>query len=836
MIQRLKSVFERFLATRPICTKHGPHVCRPNGEVLGNIDSYGLVGGRVFVSGWALSDSVTVYTGDSSIEVRPSQERLDVVSQYPSAAGTWPGYRADLPYFGGPVWVNLGLEGEGLILQLPPIGTNQIRVARAARLPEFLFRVLTAIPAYLRWRGTKDPSDMAQLKVRLGVSDAETSAMISPAILEARVKISLDVARATIILPIYNAFELLPEMLERVLENTDSAYDLIVVEDGSTDERVRPWLRAWVNEFPGDEARRVQLIENPENLGFIRSVNKGFEAALRQDGPVILLNSDAFVPKGWLRRLIAPLSDPKVASVTPMSNDAEIFSVPVIVKRIDIEPDAVDLIDRAAQELTSPGLSAIAPTGVGFCMALQRNFLTTNSEFDTAFGRGYGEEVDWCQKAVRQGGRHVALPTLFVEHRGGQSFGSDEKRRLIAKNNAEIARRYPSYDREVQDFILSDPLLTARLCLGMAWAGSCRDEVPVYLAHSLGGGAENYLKDRIKNEAEADLPSVVIRVGGPTVWSIELHTKDGQTTGRCNDFDLVEAVLKHLPKRRIIYSCGVGAPEAAELPKRLSELVRNQKDTAELLVHDYFMVSPEYTLLNSDKVFVGVPELNDPDPVHNNGRALDGVISLSEWRAAWSGFVELTDRITVFSEDSSHHIGAAFPKAAKKIQVVPHRLAYPIPKIEPGGKGRVIAAFGNIGAQKGAGVISDLSRLIDKSRGEKLMVLGNFDPAYPLSGDVCVHGDYRVPDLPDLVRKYGITDWIVPSIWPETFSYTTHEALATGMPVYVFDLGAQADAARKAKNGYVLPYNSGARLAETFLDAIKDTSGENQKEEYEIEL
>src|SRR5690606_33061326 len=78
------------------------------------------------------------------------------------------------------------------------------------------------------------------------------------------------------------------------------------------------------------------------------------------------------------------------------------------------------------------------------------------------------------------------------------------------------------------------------------------------------------------------------------------------------------------------------------------------------------------------------------------------------------------------------------------------------------------------------------------------VIIGNIDPAYKLESSAQVHGSYQVEDIPALVARYGISRWLIPSIWPETFSYTTHEALATGLPVFSFDLGAQGDAVRAA--------------------------------------
>ena len=135
----------------------------------------------------------------------------------------------------------------------------------------------------------------------------------------------------TIVLPVYNAFEVLPEVLDRVVRHTDLPWRLILIEDASTDPGIRPFLRQWVADqqlaFPG----RIALIENKENQGFIRSVNAGLKRALAYSDHVVLLNSDALVPKAWASRLMRPfIAHDRVATVTPMSNDAEIFSAQAI--------------------------------------------------------------------------------------------------------------------------------------------------------------------------------------------------------------------------------------------------------------------------------------------------------------------------------------------------------------------------------------------------------------------------------------------------------------------------------------------------------------------------
>jgi glycosyltransferase involved in cell wall biosynthesis len=125
-----------------------------------------------------------------------------------------------------------------------------------------------------------------------------------------------------------------------------------------------------------------------------------------------------------------------------------------------------------------------------------------------------------------------------------------------------------------------------------------------------------------------------------------------------------------------------------------------------------------------------------------------------------------------------------------------------------------IAVLGNLNAQKGAVVVSRLAeRLRRAGDPRRLVVIGNVDPACPMPAGVHLHGGYRREDIADLAGRYGVAAWIVPSIWPETFSFTTQEALATGLPVYAFDIGGQGEAVAAAPNGFAVPFDAEADLA-----------------------
>ena len=703
--------------------------------------------------------------------------------------------------------------------------------AHALLTVKFLRILFVILPDIISWYRFNDLGRKAKIKKMLGFDDAPLFGPVLSTQLERGEQVHCTTSHPVILLPVFGAFDLLAECLKLIEAHTRGDWSLVCVEDASSDPRILPLLR----EFSLDNPNRVSLTVRTENGGFIEAVNDGFDY-IRCDPtmsgrPVILLNTDAFVPEGWDTRLTAPLADPDVASVTPMSNDAEIFTVPVTCVPTKLALGQADAIDAVARTLPNSA-RAFAPTGVGFCMALSRRFLDQVPRFDTVFGRGYGEEVDWCQKVRALGGKHVATAQLFVEHRGGQSFGSAEKQRLIQQNSAYIRRRYPQYDTEIQDFILEDPLRTPRLLLAMAWAETEAETspVPIYLAHSMGGGADHWLQNRVSQDAEAGLPSVIIRVGGPATWQVEVKGIAGTTGGYVEDFEVVRDLLSPLSRRRIIYSCGVGATDPAELPERLLSLAGSPYDSIEVLFHDYLPISPSFTLVGGDGRYHGPisPERLADIPkaargAHEIRRPSGDTISLAEWQAAWGQLLEAAAEVRVFSDSSKALIAATWPDLADRILVAPHAMQALPATIQQDREVResTLGILGNIAPHKGARLVQSLARMDKDKRGGGMVLVGNIDPSYALPRKCRVHGDYKPADIPDLARHYGVTHWLIPSIWPETFSFTTHEAIATGLPVMAFDIGAQGDAVRAAPNGIPLPYDPDANLTQTVLDAFR---------------
>ena len=71
-----------------------------------------------------------------------------------------------------------------------------------------------------------------------------------------------------------------------------------------------------------------------------------------------------------------------------------------------------------------------------------------------------------------------------------------------------------------------------------------------------------------------------------------------------------------------------------------------------------------------------------------------------------------------------------------------------------------------------------------------------------------------------MIQKRKIDIFLIPSVWPETFSYTTGEVMSMGYPVIVFDMGAPAERVREYEKGYVVNKVSADSVCEILINNV----------------
>jgi len=616
-----------------------------------------------------------------------------------------------------------------------------------------------------------------------------------------------------IIIPVYNGFEHL-EALFNTVKNTKMPHRLVVIDDASSDERIWPFLQDFAKASieAGDD---ILLLQNETNIGLVRTENLGF---LLTRWHVCVLNTDVRLPEGWLERLMAPIIlDKRISSSTPFTNCGTIMSFPIFAEDNELpEGCSLNEIDDAFQ-LASPVYSEI-PTGIGFCMGINRYALDEVGLFDEeSFGKGYGEECDWCRRTVAYGYRNVAVENLFVWHKHGGSFQSEERQRLLECNSKILSERYCDYDESVARFIRLDPLHSFRnLAVFELLKKKEGADTALVFTHDWGGGAALYIEERMESLIEAG--KLVICVHTDSVrhlFVISIKYKKLESSFLMRRLRDSAKIIKGMQVDNIILNEVASYPDIPDSLLFIRELKSGKDAQMEFLLHDYLCVCPTIHIVKRDAIYCGhVTEesicreclLDNPYNMHPKS-------DIHAWREAWHMFMQECEKIIIFSESSGSILKEYYPDLTN-LQLKPHK-PFSLPALnvlrEKSGVFN-IALMGKLNDIKGRKVISDLLN-VSGQYGLGFILIGYTDP---FLGDprLTETGGYKRENLPQLITENLIDMVFIVSTCPETFSYIAAEAISMGIPVSSFDIGGQAEQIRKTEKGLLLPleilYNENA--------------------------
>ncbi|RYF31850.1 MAG: methyltransferase domain-containing protein [Comamonadaceae bacterium] len=594
-----------------------------------------------------------------------------------------------------------------------------------------------------------------------------------------------------VIVPVYRGLADTRLCIDSALASQcQTAWRLIVINDASPEPEVTAWLRE-----RAQQDARITLLENPENLGFVGTVNRGM--ALSQSNDVLLLNSDTEVANDWLDRIRrAAYSDQKVASVTPFSNNATICSYPIFCKGNELPAGYTTAQLDALCSRTNAGTVVDVPTGVGFCMYIRRDCLNEVGLFDTEnFGKGYGEENDFCQRAAAMGWRNLHNLDTFVLHTGGVSFGDSKSPREKAAMET-LRRLHPRYESDVMAFVQADPAKSYRLALDAERIRAA--ELPVVLAvlHDRAGGTLRHVRELASHLAEQALfmtltpapnGSVKLQLAGENE-GFALQFVVGEETGA-----LLQA-LKSLGVAHIHYHHLLGHDEKIlDLPHQLGVAY-------DFTAHDFYSYCTHISLTGLDSRYTGdiAPgkcKCCPPDaPAPYGG-------TVSEWRHRNVHFLTAARHVIAPSQDTARRILGLAPGA--KILVVPHTdLDHEGTRPSPAPRGLApdaalkVVVLGALSAIKGADLLEAVAQEAARRNAPvdfHLLGYGYRNLQTQPKARLTVHGAYDDSDLA------GLLQWLQPDVawfpaqWPETYSYTLSACLEAGLPVIAPDIGAFAE-------------------------------------------
>ncbi|MBV1838021.1 glycosyltransferase [Acetobacter estunensis] len=625
--------------------------------------------------------------------------------------------------------------------------------------------------------------------------------------------------------------------------------------------------------------RRVTLLTNPINRGFVASANIGLRLALdgtlpertnkRPTAPrdVVLLNSDTLVTGEWLEELrTVAYSAPNIGTVTPLSNDATILSFP------EVAGNAIPTLAQTQRLMTlaraaNGGMAVDLPTGHGFCLFIRHDCLNETGLFRAdLFAQGYGEENDFCLRARQSGWRNVAAPGAYVAHVGSASFGATRDS-LLARNLALLNRLHPGYDGLVQDHLHRDPLFAARRRLDLLrWrkessSGKSRAKATVrksviLVTHDHGGGVERVVRERCRTlEAEGLRPIIVRPVeGGCRIEGLRPDTHDAKNSQKTTT-DPAPGAYPNLRFRlpdegptllRLLMADPTSHVEwhhASGHHMAMRELAAELGVPYDVYVHDYIWFCPRIALMGVEGRYCGEPPVAECERcVTALGRNVDDDLPVADYVARSRRELADARRIIVPSNDAAQRMKRHFPRLSFRVAELEDdrpdldlsQFAALTPRSAPliglprtPGRAR-ICVVGAIGREKGYDVLLAAARDAQaRNLPLEYVIVGHTpdDAALMATGHVHVTGAYREHEAVALIRAQQADYSFIPSVWPETWCLALGVAWRAGLPVAAFDLGAVAERIRRTGRGHILPLGVSLQRLNVILTTLCQRPG-----------
>lgn len=625
-----------------------------------------------------------------------------------------------------------------------------------------------------------------------------------------------------VIVPVYRGLTDTRRCIESALRAPNELnWRLLVINDASPEPELTQWLRDLAQQ-PHFQARG-ELLENESNLGFVATVNRGMTHAGDRD--VILLNSDTEVAHDWIDRLsAAAYSQDRVASVTPFSNNATIFSYPRFCEPNEV-PQGHDTasLDRLFSAHLK-GQTLEVPTGVGFCMYIRRASLNALGLFDVErFGKGYGEENDFCRRAIKAGWKHLHALDTFVLHAGGVSFGDSKSAREQAAMET-LRRLYPDYESAVHHYLGIDPARAARQRIDLARL--MQRGLPLVLAvlHNRGGGTQRHARELAAHlEAHA---SFLFLTPGPAS-TVLLELPDPAEALQLS-FKLPEGLDELVQTLRLIGVQMVHFHHLIGHDAIIQKLPALLECPYVFTAHDHYTYCPQISLTDHSNAYCGEQGLSQCHACLRRSPAPGGA-DIITWRQRHSAFLMKAQQVLAPSEDIATRLTRFVPGA--RLDVAPHTdllgMSLPAPRppraLRENDTLRVVV-IGALSVIKGADLLESVA-LTAARRGIAVEFhLVGFAYRHLVTqprSRLTIHGAYEEADLPRLLEWLDPDLAWFPALWPETYSYTLSACLTAGLPVVAPNLGAFAERLSERPWTWVRAWNDGPGTWVDFFETLR---------------
>ncbi|MFN8369825.1 MAG: glycosyltransferase [Bacteriovoracaceae bacterium] len=222
-----------------------------------------------------------------------------------------------------------------------------------------------------------------------------------------------------IIIPVWNSPEWVEPCIMRLLDESNIRHisKLIIVDDYSN-----AYTRNLLTKISQKFSEKIELILNSQNLGFVKTVNRGLDQLSKDSDYVLIQNSDCFVPNNFFKRIESYFTQYKNCGlISPVSNNAANLSINIPEGLTFLQFD--EYLDQKLKNNPTPFFEAC--TVIGNCLVISKKCIEIVGKLNEAYGVGYGEETDYQFRAMKKGFTALIAPNIFAYHQGGVSFGEN---------------------------------------------------------------------------------------------------------------------------------------------------------------------------------------------------------------------------------------------------------------------------------------------------------------------------------------------------------------------------------------------------------------------------
>ena len=621
-----------------------------------------------------------------------------------------------------------------------------------------------------------------------------------------------------VILPVYRGVEMTKRCILAAMPGILAVPGarIIAINDASPDKGMQEMLEQLAGQWPNI----FVVLFNEKNLGFVGTVNRGFTYFPEYDA--VLLNSDVIVPKDWLSRLVdEAYSRTNVATVTPFSNNATICSFPYFLQE-NVQPFNLDVnaIDAVFRHGKLPCIEA--PTGVGFCMYIRRACLDEVGYLnEEKFGRGYGEENDLCQRALKNGWVNIISPNIYAFHEGGVSFSSD-KHTLIDNAMKVLDEMHPNYHTDVQNFVKHDPVKTVRVTRFVQLLSVVNVPKVLHVSHAFGGGIGQHVNE-LAQYFEANIAHIILAPHGES-GDVSISLGIGQAADKLiynmpAEYSEMIDVLKAMGISTVHFHHSYGLDwKLLDLPKDLSV-------PHILTVHDFYWLNGNPTLTNELGKYPGFYS----ETLHNPLYPLPVGQTTADWQSRLRPLIENAAYVIFPSHSSKSFFKNIY--GIDNAVVVPHLESTLTIDRRPGvftkRTNYTIGVLGAIGKEKGADLLEQIAKETKKlGLNYRFKLIGY---AHRALKSIKMTGPYKNKELVALIKQHELDVIFFPAQWPETYSYTLSYALDSALPIIAPNIGAFPERLSGRENtllfNHLSPVNELVEQIEVFIENLtKDLS------------